>query len=348
MLSVNFHYLFGVTFYMTKEPGTYVSLLYTHLKKLYCTLLMMDYDKIVKALTANFVSVESLKIIQPCTVDNFCDFENLLILNHSGEISYLQGGVREWVEPGEAVFIPSKKLVTITYGPVTYAHSGSSSIPHDYFLGHRWKYLQAAPLAADQPSLGSFSCLSFEARVLEVINLFASSLVPVFGIRDNKRLITLFNNIVAESTSPVVGSGFVLTNCTALLVIELLRYMYNNQLLPKQLEMYHPYREDTHFLNTLNYIHKNLDKDLSYKKILKVAKISQEYLRHYFRSRVGVKPREYVEARRLEKAVRLLRTTQKRIDEIAPEVGFAGIHYFCRSFKLRMGIPASKIRGGMR
>ena len=41
---------------------------------------MMEYAKIVKALTANFVLLERMKILQPITVENFCDCENALIM----------------------------------------------------------------------------------------------------------------------------------------------------------------------------------------------------------------------------------------------------------------------------
>ena len=308
----------------------------------------MDYAKIVKALTANFVSLERMKILQPITVEHFCDCENILILNHSAEVSYLQRRTWEWVQPGELLFIPSKKPITITYGPVRDNTKGSTNISYDYFLAHRWKYLQATPLAVDQHSLGNFQCLSFEARLSDVINLFASPGVPALVIKENRKLITLFNTIVSESASSVVESDFVLTHYTSLLVLELLRHMHYNQLLPEQLHTHHSYYEDTKFLQILDYIHKNLDKDLSNATIAKAHHVSKEYLRHYFKSRVGVLLREYVETHRLEKAMRLLRSTSKSISDIFSEVGFTELPYFCRRFKVRMGIPASKVRGGMR
>ena len=309
---------------------------------------MMDYVKIVKALTANFVLLERMKILQPITVENFCDCENILILNHSAEISYLQGEAREWVQPGELLFIPSKKPMTITFGPVTDDAKSGSKIFYDYFLAHRWKYLQAAPLALDQHSLGSFKWLSFDARLSGVINLFAAPGVPALVIKDSRKLTTLFDTIVLESSSPVVGSDAMLTHYTSLLVLELLKQMHYNQILPEQLNIHHAYYEDPKFLEILDYIHKNLGKDLSNTTVAKVHNVSKEYLRHYFRSRVGVLLREYVETHRLERAMRLLRATSKSITEIFSEVGFAELPYFCRRFKVRMGLPASKVRGGMR
>ena len=347
LYTINVQYLLGVTFVDLEKRRLCKPLKYTHLKKLYLSL-MMEYAKIVKALTANFVLLERMKILQPITVENFCDCENALILNHNAEISYLQGGTREWVQPGELLFIPSKKSMTITYGPVTYDTRDASNISYDYFLAYRWKYLQAAPLAADQHSLGNFWWLSFDARLSDVINLFSALGVPALVIKDSRKLTTLFNIIVSESSSPVAGSDSVLTHYTSLLVLELLRHMHYNQLLPEQLNIHHSYHEDTKFLQILDYIHKNLDKDLSNTTIAKAHHVSKEYLRHYFRSRVGVLLREYVETHRLEKAMRLLRSTSKSISDIFSKVGFAELPYFCRRFKVRMGMPASKVRGGMR
>lgn len=304
---------------------------------------MMDYNKLIQALTTNFVAVENMRVLQHFTIEDFYDFENIFILNHSAEISYLQTGKRDWINPGELLFIPNRKRVTITYGP-----ADSMNLAHDYYLAHRWKYLQKIPLSACEPSQGSFRCLSFEARVLEGGNLFASPAIPALGIRDNKKLVTLFNNILAESASQIVGSGRVLTNCTELLVIELLRYMANNNLLPKELNMYHPYCRDIRFINIISYIRKNLDKDLSNFKLAAIAKISGDYLGQYFKLRIGIKPREYVESQRLEQAMRLLRTTSKSISEITSVVGFRDMPYFCRRFKLRLGVQPGKIRGGMR
>ena len=46
----------------------------------------------------------------------------------------------------------------------------------------------------------------------------------------------------------------------------------------------------------------------------------------------------------MEKAVDLLRTSNKSIRVIEREVGYKDTAYFCRRFKMMFGIPAGKMR----
>lgn len=302
----------------------------------------MNYSKLVEALTTNFVAAGSIKVLQPLTVEKFSDVENVLIRSHGGQISYLKAGQREWVAPGAFLFIPSGKPVTITYG-----HTDAISVTHDYFLGNRWKYLQAISQPASQTSFESFSYLSFDARVLEAISLFSSLDIPALVIKDNHKLSKLFNNILAENASQVVGTDRVLTISAELLVIELLRYIHNSHMLQRQLDLYHTYFNDTRLIRIISYIHKNLDKDLSNRKLAATANISEDYMGQYFKLLAGASPRDYVETQRMEWAMRLLRTTSKSIHEIAQTVGFRDPSYFCRRFKLRLGVQASRLRAGL-
>ena len=300
---------------------------------------MMEYSKLIEALTTNFVAAGSIKVLQPLTVENFSDVENILLRSHGGQISYLKAGKREWVNPGELLFIPSGKPVTITHG-----HTDAISITQDYCLNNGWKYLQATPRPAYQTPFESFSYLSFDARVLEAINLFSSLTIPVLVIRDSNKLSTLFNNILAENALRAAGVDRVLAISTELLIIELLRYMHNSHMLQRQLDLYHAYFKDTRLIKIISYIRKNLDRDLSNRNLAATANISEDYMGQYFKLLAGVSPQGYVETQRMERAIRLLRTTSKSISEIAKTVGFKDTAYFCRRFKLRLGVQPRKLR----
>ena len=61
--------------------------------------------------------------------------------------------------------------------------------------------------------------------------------------------------------------------------------------------------------------------------------ISRAYLSQMFKEQVGLSFTEYVNARRLVKARRLLLTTDLKIDEIAEACGFFSSTYFSTVFK---------------
>ena len=97
-------------------------------------------------------------------------------------------------------------------------------------------------------------------------------------------------------------------------------------------------------MDVFAFIKENLSGDLSNKTLANVASVSEDYVGQYFKMLTGINPQDYIEYQRMEKAVHLLRTTQKSIREIGKEVGYKDTAYFCRRFKMMFGIPAGKMR----
>ena len=300
---------------------------------------MVELHKLIKALTAKFVAATSMKVLQPLTIENFYDIENILILNHSGQISYTQAGKQESIKPGELLFIPSRKLITITYG-----HTDAVDLAFDYFLENRWKYLQMIPQPTTPTPFDSLSYITFDVRVFETINLFTIIAPPALAIKDNDRLSYIAQSILAENEAQEVGKEQALTSNTQLLAIELLRHMYNKSWIADQLAMHYNYFKDTRLTNIIHYICEHLGEDLSNKKLAAIANTSEDYMGQYFKFIMGISPQEYVELQRMEQAIKLLRTTTTPINKISKEVGFKDTAYFCKRFKLRFGISAGKLR----
>jgi two-component system response regulator YesN len=53
---------------------------------------------------------------------------------------------------------------------------------------------------------------------------------------------------------------------------------------------------------------------------------------------------DYIRERRIEKAKRLLKSTQKPVAQIAAEVGFQDANFFTRSFKKAVGLLPKEYR----
>lgn len=75
-----------------------------------------------------------------------------------------------------------------------------------------------------------------------------------------------------------------------------------------------------------------------------VAHVSEDYVSQYFKLLTGVNAQDYIEYQRMEQAVKLLRTSQKTVQDIGKEVGFKDTAYFCRRFKIMFGTSAGKMR----
>jgi len=66
--------------------------------------------------------------------------------------------------------------------------------------------------------------------------------------------------------------------------------------------------------------------------------VSYSYLRHSFKARVGVSPREHYLSTRMQKAQDLLTNTSKSIKEIAEILGFESAYHLSNQFKSRLGL----------
>ena len=72
--------------------------------------------------------------------------------------------------------------------------------------------------------------------------------------------------------------------------------------------------------------------------------MSESRFEHVFKEATGISPLEYILGIRIERAKRLLETTDLRNQQIAEEVGFCDANYFSRAFKKRVGMSPANYR----
>lgn len=94
-----------------------------------------------------------------------------------------------------------------------------------------------------------------------------------------------------------------------------------------------------------DYIESNLDADLSLTAIADAVGARPHRLARDFRAGTGTPLHQYVIARRVERAARLLRTSATPIATIAAECGFTDQSHLTNVFRRRFGVTPSVYRG---
>lgn len=95
---------------------------------------------------------------------------------------------------------------------------------------------------------------------------------------------------------------------------------------------------------TVDYIEEHISEEIRIETLAKIASLSQFYYQRLF-SRLIKKPvNEYIKLRRLARASEALLNKNKRIIDIALDLGFSSHEFFTRTFKNAFGITPEEYR----
>jgi AraC-like DNA-binding protein len=83
---------------------------------------------------------------------------------------------------------------------------------------------------------------------------------------------------------------------------------------------------------TLEYISMHLQDELTVKHLAERCYINPDYFSRLFKEQTGIRPLQYIQNKRIERARLLLLTTNHSIQKIAEMVGLSNISYFSRLF----------------
>jgi AraC-like DNA-binding protein len=78
--------------------------------------------------------------------------------------------------------------------------------------------------------------------------------------------------------------------------------------------------------------------------LARVAHVSPAHFSRQFRATFGETPHRYLQRRRVERAMELLRETDRPISEICLDVGWGSLGTFSRTFRGIVGEPPSRYR----
>jgi AraC-like DNA-binding protein len=78
--------------------------------------------------------------------------------------------------------------------------------------------------------------------------------------------------------------------------------------------------------------------------LARIAHVSEAHFIRTFRATFGETPHRYLQRRRVERAMFLLRETERSVTEICLDVGFASLGTFSRTFRDVVGEPPTSYR----
>lgn len=94
----------------------------------------------------------------------------------------------------------------------------------------------------------------------------------------------------------------------------------------------------------LSYIEENLSAALTLADLATQASLSEYHFARMFRQSMQMAPHQYVMQRRMDKARRLVTSTQLPLTEIALACGFSSASHFSNRFRSVMGMTPSQLR----
>ncbi|MGH2868116.1 MAG: helix-turn-helix domain-containing protein [Solirubrobacteraceae bacterium] len=97
-------------------------------------------------------------------------------------------------------------------------------------------------------------------------------------------------------------------------------------------------------LRTRDTMDRAFAKPLDVPALARVAHVSPAHFSRQFRATFGETPHRYLQRRRVERAMELLRETDRSVTEICFDVGFNSLGTFSRTFGEIVGEPPSAYR----
>lgn len=98
------------------------------------------------------------------------------------------------------------------------------------------------------------------------------------------------------------------------------------------------------FNTIIDYIEKNYTSPIATKDLARMAHLSETYFCHLFKSCMNQSVSAYITELRVEHAKYLLSNSKMTVSEIASELGYNDVNYFCRIFKRNTGMSPGEYK----
>lgn len=174
----------------------------------------------------------------------------------------------------------------------------------------------------------------FRHRALELTGSDGFDLIPHFASLD-PLLYRLGLALKAETESEQLNGQFYFDSLTTTLIAHLLSH-YADKVHKSHKRIGRLSRR--RIQSVIDYIHSNLNLDLSLAELSEVVHISPGYFAISFKEVTGVSPHQYIIQCRINRAKRLLKDSELSISRIAHDLGFSHQSHLNYHFKRLVGI----------
>ncbi|MCE6964396.1 helix-turn-helix transcriptional regulator [Leclercia pneumoniae] len=161
----------------------------------------------------------------------------------------------------------------------------------------------------------------------------------LFG--DDEKITALYRHFILGCDWGQKANQLTLSSASTLLLTHLVQHYSNVQWrLPNVTGGLSPFT----LRNVLSYIEENLAAALTLADLATQASLSEYHFARMFRQSMQMAPHQYVMQRRMDKARRLVTSTQLPLTEIALACGFSSASHFSNRFRSVMGMTPSQLR----
>ncbi|AZN39822.1 response regulator [Paenibacillus albus] len=200
-------------------------------------------------------------------------------------------------------------------------------------------------------AMRSFRHDLLSAALLQLKEAYRSSSVPpgIIKLRVLEQLVQLFHLVKEAGANQALlfDSGFgdydrVMSIRT---IDDLYQFLENKCLSAFELLMrIKEQPANKVFLTVQKLVLEQFQTPISLRSIAQQVYMNPYYLGKLFKANAGLSFNEYLQQVRMDKAKELLRRTDKKVYEIAQEVGFGELDWFYKRFKLYTGLSAGEYR----
>lgn len=168
--------------------------------------------------------------------------------------------------------------------------------------------------------------------------------LPRMSFKEVNTIVNMIHNISNYIISEAIEKH-TLYNENQELQAKLKQYSLNlKQEMTDQTSVTLPHIEDSILKPAIDYIHQNLNQNLSLKQVSDMCFVSPSYFSRLFNKEMGDNFSSYVANIKMDKAKILLKTTDRLVREIGLELGFNDQSYFIKQFKTNEGTTPAHFR----
>lgn len=179
-----------------------------------------------------------------------------------------------------------------------------------------------------------FKCSYVHISVFDQNLCNALSTLPSFiEIKERKKYEKIFNELQEFFVAPTPNDEIMKQSLILKLIYTLCT---ENELRAIEKKYSHTVNE------AIEYIENNLSADLKLENVAKQVLVSPIHFHNCFKAATGKTLHEYVEEKRINKAIHLLLNTDMTLTEIAYFCGFSSQSYFSYAFKRKMNTTPRK------